>query len=147
MSDADQWYIVCDADGRCVSVGTVVADPLPEGLSAVQLSDADGAAIRDGSGRWDDASRSVVAVPPTVPDAVEARKLRRWLILHGHDPDGIAAAIGAMVDPVQRALTRNEWEYSTSYTRRHPMFEAFVRVTGMTADQIDAAFRECAEYE
>jgi len=108
----------------------------------VQLSDADGAAIRDGSGRWDDASRSVVAVPPPVPDAVEARKLRRWLILNGHDPDGIAAAIGAMTDPVQRALTRNEWEYSTSYTRRHPMFEAFVRVTGMTADQIDAAARD-----
>jgi hypothetical protein len=142
-----QWYVVVNDQGGCVSLGTVVADPLPGGLSAVALSDADAAALNGGGGVWDAATQSVIVPPPPVPDAVEARKLRRWLILNGHDPDGITAAIGAMVDPVQRALTRNEWEYSTSYTRRHPMFDAFVRVTRMTVEQIDAAFREASEYQ
>lgn len=143
----EQWFVVANESGTAISLGTVPADPLPEGLSAVALSDADSAALLDGSGQWDSATRSVVVLPPPVPDAVEARKLRRWLILHGHDPDGIDAAIAGMTDPMQRALTRNEWEYATSYTRRHPMFDAFVRVTGMTADQIDAAFREASQYE
>lgn len=143
---SEQWYVVVDESGNAVSIGTVLADPMPDGLAAVLLSDADVNAFNAG-GVWDAATRSVIVPPPPVPDAVEARKLRRWLILHGHDPDGITATIGAMTDPVDRALTKNEWEYSTSYTRRHPMFDAFVRVTGMTAEQIDAAFVECAEYQ
>lgn len=143
----ERWFVVINDEGQCVSIGTVVADPLPDGLTAIPILDADAASLTTGGGVWDAATRSVIVPPPPVPEAVEARKLRRWLILHGHDPDGITAAIGAIADPVQRALTRNEWEYSTSYTRRHPMFEAFVRVTGMTAEQIDAAFREAAEYE
>lgn len=140
----DPWWIICDADGRSVSVGTVVADPLPEGLVAVALSDEDSALIRDGRGVWDEATRSVVALPVPVPESVEARQLRKWLIIHGHDPEAISSAISAMSDPMDRALTRNEWEYSTSYTRRHPMFAAFVRVTGLTPEQIDQAFREAA---
>ena len=140
----DQWFVIVDGSGAAVSLGTVVADPLPEGLSAVALSEADSALLRDGRGTWDDTTRSVVALPQPVPESVEARQLRAWLIVNGHDPDAIAAAIDAVADPVQRALTRNEWEYATSYTRRHPMFEAFVRVTGLSADQIDQAFREAA---
>jgi hypothetical protein len=141
---SDPWFIICDADGRSVSVGTVVADPLPEGLVAVALSDEDSALIRDGRGVWDETTRSVVALPVPVPESVEARQLRRWLILNGHDPEAISTAISAMPDAMDRALTRNEWEYSTSYTRRHPMFAAFVRVTGLTPEQIDQAFREAA---
>lgn len=82
--------------------------------------------------------------PSPVPDSVEARQLREWLITHGHSIASIDAAIDAIEDSVERELTRNQWEFSTSYTRRHPMFEAFVRVTGLTPDQIDQAFREAA---
>lgn len=82
--------------------------------------------------------------PPPVPDQIESRLLRRWLILHGHSIASIDAAIDAIVDSVERELTRNEWEYATSYTRRHPMFPAFVRATGLSDEQIDQAFREAA---
>lgn len=40
--------IVLDAQGRPVSIGTVVANPLPAGCTAVSISDADFAAIRVG---------------------------------------------------------------------------------------------------
>lgn len=83
-------------------------------------------------------------VSSPVPEVVEARQLRKWLILNGRDPDAVSTAIQEMGDPIERALTFNEWEYATSYTRRHPMFAAFVRVTQMSADEIDQAFREAA---
>lgn len=86
------------------------------------------------------------APPPQapVPDEIESRLLRKWLILHGYSIASIDAAIAAIPDAVERELTRNEWEYATSYTRRHPMFPAFVRATGMSSDLIDQAFREAA---
>ena len=70
MSDA--WFAVCDGGtGECVSIGSVVANPLPAGLLAVPLSDIDAAAINAGRAYWDAASRSVVMRPPgewpTVP--------------------------------------------------------------------------------
>lgn len=84
---------------------------------------------------------------PPVPEEIEAWRLREWLIHHGHSIASIDAAIAAIPDQVERELTDNQWNYNTSYTRRHPMFAAFVRVTGLTEDQIDAAFREAASYE
>ncbi|CAB4169156.1 hypothetical protein UFOVP898_25 [uncultured Caudovirales phage] len=86
-----------------------------------------------------------VLVPPPplpVPESVEARQLRDWLIMHGHSIASIDAAIEAIPDPMQRELTSNQWNFSTSYTRRHPMFAAFVAVTQLTDDEIDQAFRE-----
>jgi septal ring factor EnvC (AmiA/AmiB activator) len=41
-------YIVCDTQGNPVSIGEVLANPLPAGLAAVQISDADFTAIRQG---------------------------------------------------------------------------------------------------
>lgn len=80
--------------------------------------------------------------PAAVPPHIEARLLRKWLILRGYSIASIDVAIDAIADPVERELTRNEWEYATSYTRRHPMFPAFVRATGMSDALIDKAFRE-----
>lgn len=34
---AEQWWVILDADGRPVSEGTVVADPLPSGLTKVKV--------------------------------------------------------------------------------------------------------------
>ena len=82
--------------------------------------------------------------PPPVPEEIEARLLRKWLILNGHSIASIDSAIAAISDPVERELTRNEWEYATSFTRRHPMFPAFVRATGLSDEQIDQAFREAS---
>ena len=86
----------------------------------------------------------VPSPPLPVPESVEARQLRDWLIMHGHSIASIDEAIEAITDPMQRELTSNQWNFSTSYTRRHPMFAAFVAVTQLTDEEIDQAFREAA---
>jgi hypothetical protein len=53
------------ATGRLVSVGTVVANPLPAGLTSVALSAADRDGLRDGTRVWDATMRAVVARTPT----------------------------------------------------------------------------------
>lgn len=65
------WHVVHDADGHAVSIGTVLADPLAGGFTAVALSDSDAARLRDGSGRWDAATLAVVDAPGA-PDPKEA---------------------------------------------------------------------------
>lgn len=60
------WFAVVASDsGEAVSFGTVVADPLPPGLTALPLSEADADALNRGRALWDAASRSVVMRPPS----------------------------------------------------------------------------------
>lgn len=129
-------YLVFDGILRAESDPTVIATLRRKGWSDAPPRPSEDAQWVDGA--W------VVPPPPSVPESVEARQLRKWLILNGHSIESIDSAIEAMTDDVQRQLTKNEWEYSTSYTRRHPMVEAFVRVTQMTDVEIDQAFREAA---
>ncbi len=66
-------YLIHDADGKAVSVGTVVADPLPAGLTAVALSDADAAALGN-TRRWDANTRTMIdRTPDPVVPSVEDR--------------------------------------------------------------------------
>jgi hypothetical protein len=70
-------YLIHNADGNAVSVGTVVADPLPAGLTAVALSDTDAAKLNDGTGIWDATTLTVIDRPvapprPTVEDRLVA---------------------------------------------------------------------------
>jgi hypothetical protein len=58
------------ATGRLVSVGTVVASPLPAGLTSVVLSPADAQGLLNGSRRWDAATRAVVATPGWIDPAI-----------------------------------------------------------------------------
>jgi hypothetical protein len=67
------WFVVIDRDtGEAVSVGTVVADPLPPEFVALPLSEADADALNKGRGLWDSATRSVVMRPeaewPVLPE-------------------------------------------------------------------------------
>lgn len=57
-------------DGQLVSVGTVVADPLPDGLTAVQLADADADGLATGSRQWDASTRACIATPGWVDPAL-----------------------------------------------------------------------------
>lgn len=142
---SDVWFIVFDsATGRQVSSGTVVADPLPAGLASVAISDADGERLRDGTGRWDEITRSVVAVPPPIPASVTARQIRLWLVSHGVSLATVGAAIDAIPDATQRELVRVEWEYAPYVERSHPMLVPLAAALGMSEAQVDAAFREAA---
>jgi hypothetical protein len=56
-------FVIVDSGGVAVSVGTEVADPLTARLAAIPLGDADAVKLRDGVGRWDADTRTVVDVP------------------------------------------------------------------------------------
>ena len=55
------WYCVyVIATGEADSFGSTIADPLPDGLAAILLSEQDTAMIADGTGIWDPATLTVI---------------------------------------------------------------------------------------
>ena len=68
------WHLLYNTTtGQSVSIGTVIADPLPAGLTALPLTDEQGEGLQNGSFIWDAATRSLI---PTPPPAVSAET---WL--------------------------------------------------------------------
>jgi hypothetical protein len=65
-------YLIHNADGEAVSIGTVLADPMPEQLTVIELAEADADLLAAGRGIWDAATLSVVTKPehlwPATPD-------------------------------------------------------------------------------
>jgi hypothetical protein len=67
------WHLLYNTTtGQSVSIGTVIADPLPEGITALPLTDAEGEGLQNGSLIWDAASRTLIATPPPAVTAEEA---------------------------------------------------------------------------
>jgi len=68
-------YLIHDEDGNAVSIGTVLADPMPDHLTVVELDAADVDLLAAGRGLWDADTLSVVVKPehlwPPSPDDVE----------------------------------------------------------------------------
>jgi hypothetical protein len=138
------WYMVFAATtGREVSLGTVVADPLPQGLASVALSDADAAAIREGRATWDAETRSVVTLPPVVPESVTPYQFRVALLRAGVSLAQVDALIDALPQP-QRDEARVAWEYGLEVRRDHPLIAQFAAALGMDGSAIDAAFVDAA---
>jgi hypothetical protein len=79
-------YAVHDSTGRLVSTGTVVADPLPAGLTARLLTDQEAAWLNAG-GCWDSAACVVCEPPmpaaPGVMDDVTPWQIRLALLDRG----------------------------------------------------------------
>lgn len=139
------WFVVVRAEtGKAVSIGTVVADPLPDGLEAIALSEADGELLRTGAGRWDDATRSVVPLPVPTPESVTARQARLWLIRHGITLAQVDAVIAAIPDAMTRQTVQIDWEYSTEVRRASPFVEQLGQALGLDDAALDVAFREAA---
>jgi hypothetical protein len=66
------WHILYNtATGQSVSIGTVIADPLPAGITALPLTDAEGEGLQNGSLQWDAATRSLIPTPPPTQTAEE----------------------------------------------------------------------------
>ena len=59
------------ATGKLVSIGTVLADPLPADLTALALSAEEAEGLKSGTMQWDDATRSLVPTPPPAVTAEE----------------------------------------------------------------------------
>ena len=62
------WHILYNtATGRAVSLATpqcAIADPLPEGITALPLTDEQGEGLQNGTLKWDEATRTLIATPP-----------------------------------------------------------------------------------
>lgn len=59
------WHIVYFTEtGKAFSIGTVLADPLPAGLTALPLTDEQGEGLQNGTLKWDEATRTLVPTPP-----------------------------------------------------------------------------------
>ena len=146
MSDS-AWFAVVDPAGTLVSLGSVVASPLPAGLDAVQLSPADAAAIREGHASWDAETRCVVILPPPVPVFVTRWQFRRWLVDHAITPESVEAMIAATIsDPLERARALVDWRDGPIVRRDHPLLAPMAAALGLTETAVDTAFREAAEY-
>lgn len=52
------------SDGKAVSIGTYVSDPLPADLTAADLTAAEFQGLRNGSKGWDPITRTVIDAPP-----------------------------------------------------------------------------------
>lgn len=66
------WHLLYNATtGASVSIGTVIADPLPAGLTALPLTDEQGEGLQNGSLKWDEATRTLIATPPPAMTAEE----------------------------------------------------------------------------
>jgi hypothetical protein len=66
------WHLLYNTTtGESVSIGTVIADPLPAGITALPLTDEQGEGLQNGTLIWDAASRALIATPPPAVTAEE----------------------------------------------------------------------------
>jgi hypothetical protein len=66
------WHLLYNTTtGESVSIGTVIADPLPAGITALPLTDEQGEGLQNGSLLWDAASRTLIPTPPPSVTAEE----------------------------------------------------------------------------
>lgn len=98
-------YLIIDRDGRLVSESSVVADPLPDGLTAVALAERPDWATH----RWDPAVQQLVSVSARrVRTLDKAEFLRRLTLgalaaaLARESTDPLIAAFRVWIDNVTR---------------------------------------------
>ena len=66
------WHLLYNTTtGASVSIGTVIADPLPEDLTALPLTDEQGEGLQSGLLKWDEQTRTLIATPPPAVTAEE----------------------------------------------------------------------------
>jgi hypothetical protein len=66
------WHLLYNTTtGQSVSIGTVIADPLPAGITALPLTDEQGEGLQNGNLIWDAATRTLIATPPPSVTAEE----------------------------------------------------------------------------
>jgi hypothetical protein len=69
------WHLLYNTTtGASVSSGTVIADPLPAGITALPLTDAEGEGLQNGTLIWDAATRTLIPTPPPAVTAEEHLK-------------------------------------------------------------------------
>jgi hypothetical protein len=104
------WHILYNTEtGKSVSIATPlcpIADPLPEHLTALTLTDAEGEGLQNGSLIWDAASRTLI---PTPPPAMLAEEFLESVGLGGNRQPTLlylrqAGAVSAKLDATEQYL-------------------------------------------
>ena len=101
------WHLLYNTTtGQSVSIGTVIADPLPAGITALPLSDAEGEGLQNGSLKWDEETRTLI---PTPPPAVTAEEHLESVGLGGNRQPTLlylrqAGAVSAKLDATEAFL-------------------------------------------
>jgi len=105
----NNWHLLYNTTtGQSVSIGTVIADPLPEHLTALSLTDAEGEGLQNGLLKWDEETRTLVPTPaPTLTaeehlDAVGLGGNRQPTLLYLRQ----AGAVGAKLDATEAFLNQ-----------------------------------------
>jgi hypothetical protein len=132
------WHLLYNTTtGESVSIGTVIADPLPEGITALPLTDEQGEGLQNGMLVWDAATRTLI---PTPPPAVTAEEHLDAVGLGGNRQPTLlylrqAGAVSAKLDATEAFLNtilamfaadpspRSDWP-SPSYTFEEVVAEA-----------------------
>ena len=61
----NNWHLLYNTTtGQSVSIGTVIADPLPAGITAIPLTDEQGEGLQNGLLKWDEETRTLIPTPP-----------------------------------------------------------------------------------
>ena len=103
------WHLLYNTDsGKSVSIGTVIADPLPANLTALPLTDEQGEGLQNGTLKWDEATRSLI---PTPPPAVTAETWLETVGLGGTRQPTLlylrnAGAVSAKLDATEQYLNQ-----------------------------------------
>ena len=87
----------------------------------------------------------IAALPPPVPSSLTPAQMRIVLALHGISHDAIAAMISGLPEPT-KTIASVRWEYALEFRRDDPVLGQVGAGLGMTPEQIDALFREGANY-
>jgi hypothetical protein len=101
------WHLLYNTTtGASVSIGTVIADPLPAGITAIPLSYEQGEGLQNGTLKWDEATRTLV---PTPPPAVTAEEWLESVGLGGNRQPTLlylrqAGAVSAKLDATKQYL-------------------------------------------
>ncbi len=138
-------YAVFDGTtGTLVSTGSVIADPLGDGLSARVLTAQEQAWLAAG-GAWDSTARAVREPAPAVPDSVTPWQIRRWLLMRGITLAMVDALIDGIEDAAAREAVRLDWEWSERVHRAHPMLPALAAALGIA--DLDTAFVQAGQLQ
>ena len=77
---------------------------------------------------------------PQPPDTCSPRQLRIALIQTGISPSLIDAQIDGISDPVQKEISRAEWEYALEIKKEHPLVGMIAASLNLTEQQVTDIF-------
>jgi len=144
-TDDERIAIVTDTQGRAYTLAVYASeDAYRDGADPVQSHALRGspsvAQITATLPGFANRSTEIVPGDPTVPPAITAWQIRRWLITHGITLASVDAAIASIPDESQRMAAQVDWEWAPYVERSHPMLPGLAAALGI--EDVDKAFIE-----